>query len=133
MVYVTSHNATMTINPLTGKQIWKVDIELPQVVFKHACCGILNRGVGTDDGQIYRSALDAQVVALDAKTGKLRWKRKAADYQDGHAMTSAPLIANGVVMTGTDDPEPDLVHGAPATPARGTCKCGGATIFTAAR
>ena len=99
-MYVTTFNATMAINPLTGRQIWKQDIELPQDVFKYACCGILNRGVAILDGVLYRATLDAYVIALDAKTGKQLWKSKAANYQDGHAMTSAPLIANGVVMTG---------------------------------
>jgi len=100
VMYVTTHNATMAINPLTGKQLWKTDIELPQDVFKYSCCGILNRGAAIYDGKIYRATLDAHVVALDAKTGKQLWKSKVADYQDGQAMTSAPLIANGVVMTG---------------------------------
>ena len=100
VMYVTTHSATVAINPLTGKQIWKADIELPQDVFKYACCGILNRGAAIYEGKLYRVTLDAHVIALDAKTGKQLWKSKAADYQDGHAMTSAPLIANGVVMTG---------------------------------
>jgi len=100
VMYVTTHNATMAINPLTGKQIWKQDIELPQDVFKMACCGILNRGVAIYEGKLYRVTLDSHVIAMDAKTGKQLWKRKAANYQDGHAMTSAPLVANGVVMTG---------------------------------
>ena len=100
VMYVTTHSATMAINPITGKQIWKAEIELPQDVFKSACCGMLNRGVAVFDGKIYRVTLDAHVIALDAKTGKQLWKSKAADYLDGHAMTSAPLIAGGVVMTG---------------------------------
>ena len=100
VMYVTTHNATMAINPLTGKQIWKADHELPQDVFKYACCGILNRGAAILEGMIFRTTLDAHVIALDAKTGKQLWKSKAANYQDGQAMTSAPLIAGGVVMTG---------------------------------
>jgi alcohol dehydrogenase (cytochrome c) len=100
VMYVTTHSATMAINPLTGKQIWKADIELPQDVFKYACCGILNRGVAILNGTLFRATLDAHVIAIDAKTGKQLWKSKAANYQDGQAMTSAPLIANGVVMTG---------------------------------
>jgi alcohol dehydrogenase (cytochrome c) len=100
VMYVTTHNATVAINPLTGKQLWKTDVELPQDVFKYACCGILNRGAAIYDGKVYRTTLDAHVVALDAKTGKQVWNVKAADYQDGQAMTAAPLIANGVVMTG---------------------------------
>jgi alcohol dehydrogenase (cytochrome c) len=100
VMYVTTHNATVAINPLTGKQIWKTDVELPQDVFKYACCGILNRGVAIYNGKVYRTTLDAHVVALDAKTGKQLWRSKAADYQDGHAQTAAPLVVNGVVMTG---------------------------------
>jgi alcohol dehydrogenase (cytochrome c) len=100
VMYVTTHNSTVALDPVTGKQIWKQEIELPQDVFKMACCGILNRGAAILDGKLYRSTLDAHVVAMDAKTGKQLWKSKAADYLDGQAMTSAPLIANGVVMTG---------------------------------
>ncbi|OYU10644.1 MAG: PQQ-dependent dehydrogenase, methanol/ethanol family [Comamonadaceae bacterium PBBC1] len=100
VMYVTTHNTTIALNPLTGKQLWKHEIELPQDVFKMACCGILNRGAAIYEGKIYRATLDAHVMALDAKTGKQLWKVKAADYQEGQAMTSAPLIANGVLMTG---------------------------------
>ena len=100
VMYITTHNTTVALNPLTGKQLWKQEIELPQDVFKMACCGILNRGAAIFDGKLYRSTLDAHVIALDLKTGKQLWKSKAADYLDGQAMTSAPLIANGVVLTG---------------------------------
>ena len=98
--YVTTHNTTMALNPLSGKQLWKVEHELPQDVFKMTCCGILNRGVAIFDGKIYRVTPDAHVLAMDAKTGKQLWKSKAANYLDGHAMTAAPLIAGGVVITG---------------------------------
>jgi alcohol dehydrogenase (cytochrome c) len=100
VMYVTTHDATVALNPVTGKQIWKTAVELPQDVFKYACCGILNRGAAIYEGKVYRTTLDAHLIALDAKTGKQLWKSKAADYQDGHAMTGAPLVANGVVMTG---------------------------------
>lgn len=100
VMYVTTHNTTVAIDPATGKQIWKQEIELPQDVFKMACCGILNRGAAIYDGKLYRATLDAHVIAMDAKTGKQLWKSKAADYQNGQAMTSAPLIAGGVVITG---------------------------------
>lgn len=100
VMYVTTHNATVALNPVTGRQIWKQEIELPQDVFKYACCGILNRGATLYDGKLYRTTLDAHVVAMDAKTGKELWKVKAVDYLAGHAMTSAPLVANGVLLTG---------------------------------
>ena len=83
LMYVTTHDATVAIDAVTGKQVWRTPVELPQDVFKYACCGILNRGVAIYDGKIYRTTLDAQVVALDARTGKQIWKSKVVDYQDG--------------------------------------------------
>jgi len=100
VMYVTTFNSTVALDPLTGKQLWKQEIELPQDVFKYACCGILNRGVAIYDGKLFRATLDAHVMAMDPKTGKTLWKVKVADYQDGIAMTSAPLVANGVLITG---------------------------------
>lgn len=100
VMYVTTHNATVAINALTGRQIWKTDIEYAPDVFKSACCGLVNRGAAIYNGTIFRTTLDAYVVALDAKTGKQRWKVKAADYTKGYSMTGAPLVANGVLITG---------------------------------
>lgn len=100
VMYVTTHTSTVAVDALTGRQIWKQDLEFASDVFKMACCGLLNRGAAILNGRIFRSTLDAHVIAYDAKTGKQLWKSKAADYQEGHAMTAAPLIANGVLMTG---------------------------------
>ena len=100
IMYVTTHTSTVAIDALTGRQIWKQELEFASDVFKMACCGLLNRGVAILNGKVYRTTLDAHVIAYDAKTGKQLWKSKAADYKQGQAMTAAPLIANGVLMTG---------------------------------
>lgn len=100
VMYVTTHNATIAINALTGRQIWKNEIDYAADVAKMACCGLVNRGAAMLDGVIFRTTLDAQVIALDAKTGQERWKATAADYKLGYSMTVAPLIANGVLITG---------------------------------
>ena len=49
---------------------------------------------------LYRTTLDAHVVALDMKTGKEVWKTKVAEWKEGYSITSAPTVANGVLMTG---------------------------------
>ena len=100
VMYVTTHTSTVAIDALTGRQIWKQELEFASDVFKMACCGLLNRGAAILDGKIYRTTLDANLIAYDAKTGKQLWKSKSDDYKQGKAMTGAPLIANGVLMTG---------------------------------
>ena len=52
------------------------------------------------DGKLFREAIDCHVVALDMKTGKELWKQKFADYKEGYTGIIAPLVANGVVITG---------------------------------
>jgi alcohol dehydrogenase (cytochrome c) len=100
VMYVSTHTSTVAVDALTGLQIWKHELEFAPDVFKMACCGLVNRGVAIYNGKIYRTTLDSHVLALDAKTGKQLWKYQAIDYKLGHAMTSAPLIADGVLITG---------------------------------
>ncbi len=105
VMYVTNARATVAIDVGTGKQIWKTPVdwlpETPRVV----CCGVSNKGAAIYDGKIYRTTLDAYVLALDAKTGKEIWKSKAAEWKDGYSMTVAPVIANGVLLTGISGAE----------------------------
>ena len=100
VMFITTHTSTVAVDALTGKQLWKQELEFASDVFKMACCGLLNRGAAILDGKVFRSTLDSHLIAYDAKTGKQLWKSKAADYKLGHAMTAAPLIANGMLMTG---------------------------------
>jgi alcohol dehydrogenase (cytochrome c) len=100
VMYVTTHTSTVAVDALTGLQLWKHELEFAPDTFKMACCGLVNRGAAILDGKLFRTTLDSHVIALDAKTGKQLWKSQAIDYKLGHAMTGAPLIANGVVMTG---------------------------------
>ena len=55
---------------------------------------------GDLEGRLFRTTLDASVIALDPKTGKELWRTKSADPKDGYSMTVAPLVANGVVIAG---------------------------------
>ncbi|MBR0896647.1 methanol/ethanol family PQQ-dependent dehydrogenase [Bradyrhizobium tropiciagri] len=105
VLYVTTHNATIAVDAKTGKQIWKTKVEYPAETPRIVCCGIINRGAALYDGKVFRTTLDANVIALDAKTGKELWRQKAADIKEGYSMTVAPLVADGVVITGMSGAE----------------------------
>jgi alcohol dehydrogenase (cytochrome c) len=100
VMYVTSHDKTVAVDALTGKEIWKTLIEYAPETTRVVCCGIVNRGAAVYQGMLFRTTLDARVVALDMKTGKEVWNVKSADTKDGFAMTGAPLIANDVLING---------------------------------
>jgi alcohol dehydrogenase (cytochrome c) len=99
-MYVATHTHTIAIDSLTGRQKWKTPVEVPADVNGYLCCGIHSRGMAALDGVLYRTVIDAHVVAISMKDGKEIWKQKAADYKLGYSMTHAPLIAGGVLITG---------------------------------
>jgi alcohol dehydrogenase (cytochrome c) len=105
VIYVTTNSATMAIDAKTGKQIWKTKVEYPPETPRIVCCGIINRGAAIYDGKIFRTTLDANVIALDAQTGKELWRKSAIDFKTGYSMTVAPLVADGVVITGISGAE----------------------------
>src|SRR3954468_13136671 len=105
VMYVTNARATLAIDVKTGKQIWKQTLDWPPETPRVVCCGVSNKGPAIYDGKVFRTTLDAHVVAYDAKTGKELWKSKAAEWKDGFSITMAPLLANGVLVTGMSGAE----------------------------
>ena len=99
-MYIASHTHTMAVDAATGRQKWRTPIEVPADVAGFLCCGIHSRGLAALDGVLYRTTIDAHVVAISMKDGKQIWKVKAADYKQGYSMTHAPLIAGGMLITG---------------------------------
>lgn len=99
VMFVTTYTTTVAIDALSGKQLWKVDLNFPADIAKTVCCGLVNRGVAIFGGKVFRGTVDAHIVAYDAATGREVWKYKASD-RVGKAITSAPMIANGVLITG---------------------------------
>ena len=105
VMYVTNAKATVAIDVVTGKQIWKQTLDWPPETPRVVCCGVSNKGAAIYNGKVFRTTLDAHVVAYDAKDGKELWKSKAAEWKDGFSLTVAPLIANGVLVTGISGAE----------------------------
>ena len=100
VMYVTTSRSTFAIDALTGKGLWRHDIEYDADMLRTICCGQVNRGAAIFDGKLIRTTLDLHVLALDLKTGKEVWNTTSDDYTLGYSMTVAPLVANGVVIAG---------------------------------
>jgi glucose dehydrogenase len=88
VIYVTSQNKTVAVDALTGREIWNTPVEYPTATTRVVCCGIINRGAAIYEGKLFRTTLDAKVVALDMKTGKQIWSTKSGDAKDGIATNS---------------------------------------------
>jgi len=105
VMYVTNARHTVAIDVGTGKQVWKHTLDWPADTPRVVCCGVSNKGAALYNGRVYRTTLDAHVLALDAQTGKELWKTKVAEWTEGVSLTLAPLIANGVLIIGNSGAE----------------------------
>src|SRR6185437_2189846 len=100
IMYITTGNDDVfALNAKTGEFLWErwstIDQKLTSV-----CCGWDNRGLAMGEGMLFLGQLDANVVALDIKTGKELWKTPIEVWQDGYGITSAPLYYDGIVYSG---------------------------------
>ncbi len=104
VMYVTgSYSRLYAIDLKTGKELWQYDARLPEGILP--CCDVVNRGAAIYGDNIYYGTLDARIVALNKDTGKVVWRKKIADYKAGYSYTAAPLIVNGLVITGNSGGE----------------------------
>ena len=110
----------IAVDAASGVELWRYD---HKSTAKKLCCGPANRGVALGYGKVYVATVDARLIALDQKTGKVAWDiaivapdggptedaanlaRDALKDQNvtgstGVGAVSAPLVANGLVITG---------------------------------
>ena len=91
-------NKVLALNSETGEKLWSYERELPPQI--SLCCGSSNRGVGVLGDLVYVGTLDAHLVALNARTGRVVWDVEVAKAEEGYSITGAPLVVKDMVITG---------------------------------
>jgi glucose dehydrogenase len=101
MYYDTGTDQVFAVDAATGKVRWTYT---PPVDFL-AGPGLqvnepVSRGVTYGDGRIYVTTADDRLIALDAKTGKPRWKTRVIDPAKGNTMNSPGAFFDGELIVG---------------------------------
>lgn len=112
VMYVTgSYSRMWAIDVKTGQEIWEYDHRLPEGILP--CCDVVNRGAALIGDKVIFGTLDAKLVALDQKTGKVVWTKEIDDFKGGYSFTAAPLIVPSkhgpLVVTGVSGGEFGIV------------------------
>ena len=98
-VFITgSENHAWALDARTGREIWHHRENLPANL--DLCCGKVNRGFAVYGNKLYLAALDANLTALDLKTGNVVGGVNIDDYRKGYTSTAAPLVAGNKVIVG---------------------------------
>ena len=112
IMYITgSYSRMYAIDTKTGEELWQYDARLPEGILP--CCDVVNRGAVMFGDMIYFGTLDAKLVALNAETGDVVWRKKIGDYKAGYSYTAAPLIVDSkhgpLIVTGNSGGEFGIV------------------------
>ena len=97
MFVTTPYSQVIALDAATGDLFWRYKRALPE---GFSALHNTNRGVALYGDKVYFAPLDAVMVALDAKTGKVAWEAKIEDWKQGYYTTMAPLVVKGKVLIG---------------------------------
>jgi alcohol dehydrogenase (cytochrome c) len=82
----------------TGRPLWST--RRPAVTGLPSCCGPVNRGMAVLGDALFVGTLDGHLLALDIRTGKVRWDVTVGEAKHGQTITMAPLVVKDKVIVG---------------------------------
>jgi alcohol dehydrogenase (cytochrome c) len=94
IAYVTTPDNMWAVDARSGRQIWHYTY--PKNMGFH----IGHRGTAMYKDTVYLTTPDAHLVALDARTGRMKWNIEIADYKKGYWSTNAPLVVRDHLIVG---------------------------------
>jgi len=91
------------VDAKSGLVIWKY--ERKQKVLNPYQINPFNRGVAMLGDRLFLGTLDAALVSLDARTGRVLWETQVGDSMLGYTITSSPLPIRNEVIVGVSGGE----------------------------
>jgi alcohol dehydrogenase (cytochrome c) len=96
---VQAPNDVVALDAATGRVFWTYHHEpAPEA---RPCCGRVNRGLAILGDTLYMGTIDAHLLAIDAKSGKLLWDSVVADAKQNYSITMSPNVFKDKVIVGT--------------------------------
>lgn len=76
------YNHVVALDAKSGEELWRYEHRLKPG--RNPCCGTANRGVAVGYGKVFMGTIDARLIALNAKTGKMNWDIDVVDKTQTH-------------------------------------------------
>ena len=91
----------IALDATTGDQLWEYTRNYPREMTDSIGSpqSARSKSLAIWEDMIYYDAPDGFIIALDAKTGKLRWETKAHDFKDRTQHTGGLIVAEGKVIS----------------------------------
>lgn len=89
-------NVVQALDGRSGNLLWEYRRQFPE----GGRSGGLLRTLAMWEDLVFVATTDAHLVALDARSGAVRWDSEIADEALGYSNTSGPIVADGIVING---------------------------------
>jgi len=83
-----------------GRILWKYEPKQDRDVASIMCCDLVNRGLAYAEGMVFLNQADTTIVAMDAKTGSVRWSVKNGDPKKGESNTATVMPVKDKLIVG---------------------------------
>ena len=105
IMYITEPPSTATALDLhTGRPLWTYTPNIPSDVIIIGSPAV-NRGVAILDNTVFYGTVNCHLIALDSKSGIVRWDIVVDDNKKGYYITAAPLAIDGKIIIGVSGAE----------------------------
>jgi alcohol dehydrogenase (cytochrome c) len=94
VIYITTPDNIWALDARSAKQLWRYTYPTNQGFH------IGHRGAAIYKSSVFLTTPDAHLVALDAKTGTVKWNVEIADAKRGFWSTNAPLVIRNHLLVG---------------------------------
>ena len=115
LYYVAANNNVFAVDGKSGKTLWHFQPELDPLSAE-SFWAAQSRGVTVGHGNVYMGTLDGRYIALDQKTGEVKWEAQMTDFQNcqGCNFSFPPQLAGNILYsghTGGDQPQQGKIFG----------------------
>ncbi|MCG5234204.1 methanol/ethanol family PQQ-dependent dehydrogenase [Xanthobacter oligotrophicus] len=83
-----------------GRILWKYEPKQDRAVTAIMCCDLVNRGLAYAEGMVFLHQADTTIVALDARTGAVRWTVANGDPKKGESSTATVMPVKDKLIVG---------------------------------
>ena len=91
-------NVIVAVDATNGRVFWQYAYN-PSTAAR-ACCGRVNRGLAMLGHTLFMGTIDGNLIAVDARDGRLLWMTPLGRPEAGYSVTVAPLVVKDKVIVG---------------------------------